>query len=105
MRFTQGPWRAEDHGGWYTVRDRRNIHVVTVEPFDAAVGADVEGNARLIAAAPDMLEVCAAVVAGWHADAHNFLRPEPRHVEQARQAIAKATNMTPAEFLAARTPA
>ncbi|KKK88412.1 hypothetical protein LCGC14_2743400, partial [marine sediment metagenome] len=63
-KHTPGPWRAEDHGEvqdyrgrMVTIRDRRNIHVATVDGLDASVRGQELANARLIAAAPELLKV------------------------------------------------
>ena len=63
-RHTPGPWRLDRHtyhvgpqGGWWTVRDARNISIVAVEPFDAAISdGETAANAHLIAAAPTMAD-------------------------------------------------
>ncbi len=62
-KHTPGPWRAEDHGEvqshrgrMVTIRDQRNIHVATVDGLDASVRGQELANARLIAAAPELLE-------------------------------------------------
>lgn len=51
--------------------------------------AEREANARLIAAAPELLAVARAVLDAWHANGRNFERPEPAHVTQARAVLAR----------------
>ncbi len=90
---TPGPWRLENNiaYGWktnpysITVR-KRGVHSVAVANIPAKQTITREealANARLIAAAPDLLEALEAVICGvpdtWEA------------VKNARQAIAKAT--------------
>ncbi|KKM83064.1 hypothetical protein LCGC14_1313170 [marine sediment metagenome] len=62
-KHTSGPWRAEDHGEiqahrgrMVTIRDSRNIHIATVDGLDASVRGQELANARLIAAAPELLK-------------------------------------------------
>jgi hypothetical protein len=50
-----------------------------------------EANAKLIAAAPDLLEACDAVLTKWHSKPSNFNKTEPIYLEQIRKAIKKAT--------------
>ena len=53
-----------------------------------------EANARLIAAAPDLLEACKAALDAWHAKDSNFERElnkgTPEWLSSVRTAIAKA---------------
>lgn len=49
-----------------------------------------EANARLIAAAPDLLEACKQFIDEWHANNQNFYRLEPKSLTMMRAAIAKA---------------
>ena len=67
MEHTPGPWIAEDHGEvqshrgrMVTIRDKRNIHLATVDGLDASVRGQESANARLIAAAPALLEALEA---------------------------------------------
>jgi hypothetical protein len=56
-----GPWsfiRPEGSNGWYDVRNRHGINVATCYNYEEA-----EHHARLIAAAPDMLE---ALIRIWN---------------------------------------
>jgi hypothetical protein len=55
MTRTPGPWRYE--AATKTIRSvPANYWLATMDSFDGAV--DHEANARLIAAAPDLLEAC-----------------------------------------------
>jgi hypothetical protein len=75
MKHTPGPWTAVRHepmilsrSPWmgpqefYTVRDKRNVHIVTVEPFDGLVKDDIPGNAQLMAASPELLKLAERLV-------------------------------------------
>ena len=91
MNFTPGPWRLSTldiddivkgefgHGG---------VYVATVQFSRGDIpDAEVEANARLIAAAPDLYEACRALVAGFGlAD----LEDDDPDIVQGRAAIAKA---------------
>jgi hypothetical protein len=64
IKHTPGPWRAERHGSIMATVDgaRRQVALATGDPSpvsepDSAV-AIRDANALLIAAAPDLLEVC-----------------------------------------------
>lgn len=53
MKHTKGPWRYED--GTKTIRSVPGNHwIASLDSWDGAI--DNEANARLIAAAPEMLE-------------------------------------------------
>jgi hypothetical protein len=52
---TPGPWHVGQYNGVYDERDRS---VLSLEPKEEA-----EANARLIAAAPELLEACRAAIA------------------------------------------
>jgi hypothetical protein len=96
--FTPGPWEHDFASG---IRDG---HAALIEYFvrrygdDVAIAADIvnpdtgtpsEANARLIAAAPELLEALEAFVA-WHSNPampHNDI---VEITEKARAAIAKA---------------
>jgi hypothetical protein len=49
---TPGPWRAD---GTVIYAGRHNLNLAELEPSDYIRRAEQEANARLIAAAPDML--------------------------------------------------
>ena len=61
---TPGPWTAENHRVFSNIHDLptlRHITTVTYQRNDAETYA----NARLIAAAPDLLAACEAALAGF----------------------------------------
>jgi len=51
---------------------------------------EVEANAKLIAAAPELLEACQAALNSWHSKPSNFYKKEPLYLEMLRKAINKA---------------
>ena len=88
MTHTKGPWRAEltadeRHGEIWA----ENGQKITV--LDCRYGeiGEPEANARLIAAAPELLEALDALL--WAA-AEKTLKQKEEVWEQARRAIAKA---------------
>jgi len=81
-QHTPGPWRASIYCIWGGING--DTYVAGTQ---TAIGADAqEANARLIAAAPELLEALEAVVACW-----NHHDVGKAYVEDlARAAIAKA---------------
>jgi len=97
---TPGPWAIQEladnwHGydGWKTfcVRSPRNVHLATVGDVDRFHQDDHEANARLIAAAPDLLFVARLVAEGYNdwPESHGSL-PSDDTIRLLRAAIAKA---------------
>ena len=65
MKHTQGKWEIQlletdksGYKGWntYCIRASNNCHLATVGDVDRFHANDTEANARLIAAAPDLLK-------------------------------------------------
>ena len=83
MTHTKGPWEASEHGAY---RDYKGNNIVILGDdlrIAVVLGYDTDetqANARLIAAAPDLLEVLEALLEG-----------DFNVAEKARLAIAKAT--------------
>jgi citrate lyase beta subunit len=103
-RHTPGPWfLAEKVEGKHTVTNLRRIrsererieHGAVCEVYGIADGSEAHANARLIAAAPELLEAlewCAETLAVFVAD--GSAAPESvigKNLTTARAAIAKAT--------------
>ena len=95
-KHTPGPWAfnhlmGEIHtdigADWET--DTGNI-VADIKIAKIYGGIGSQHNAALIAAAPELLAVCEKMVDDWHEDNNNMDRPEPKYLEMARAAIAKA---------------
>ena len=93
---TPGPWKAEPNfrsSGWFVDQPTGARRIALVNERDASIERpECEANARLIAAAPELLEALK--------DVHRFLNEEPtaRTLQQkmtidavVRAAIAKAT--------------
>ena len=107
-KHTPGPWTASqwhdsatDQGGW-TIS--ANGHLLPMSDMDSGDGDNPEANARLIAAAPELLEACVELLA---AERFSVRPPETvmqaeaklgrirKAVAQAEAAIAKATGEQP----------
>ena len=105
-QHTPGPWRVKQTGFTY-FRDTWNIngfHQVACfqNPQDCQLATvyDVEANARLIAAAPELLAALAGCADALREAGKDFARANPHavrpnlyelHEKAARAAIAKAT--------------
>ena len=61
QQFTPGPWRY-DSGMVYTADLSIPIARMDREPGNGTFGAERDANARLIAAAPDLLAACEAMI-------------------------------------------
>jgi len=80
VKHTPGPWRVNHR----CVEDEARNAIASVYRNVDGTGHN-KANARLIAAAPDLLAACEAILSGWgHQDGVS------RAVEKARAARAKA---------------
>jgi hypothetical protein len=91
MTHTPGPWRIEERNGMaanqygrFNVSASHYSRPGVIDGRDCVVEVRDEANARLIAAAPDLLEALKNLVA-FLDDQDNF-----KFTEEARAAIAKA---------------
>ena len=92
--FTPGPWRAE-FPDEISVRDADGGRIAILANLKGRLGmkgrrdtSEVEANARLIAAAPDLLEALQEMV-------RTFAKNHALAVDVARAAIARATGEQP----------
>jgi hypothetical protein len=86
MKHTPGPWHVEpDEYQWLVISDCNYRYVALVGDKDRF--ADDAANARLIAAAPDLLAACERAL-GWFEGDYGVNHPE---TVELRAAIAKAT--------------
>ena len=88
-KHTPGPWKAE---GWESVVvNDTNGNTLVLMPGASYGLAAVKANARLIAAAPDLLAACKAVDDAWTGGENGDWRGAlDRALGMARAAIAKA---------------
>lgn len=82
MLHTPGPWSINDQNP-----DDEEIEAPS-GPVAIALGREAEANARLIAAAPDLLAALEECL--LNSDIHGKYGPPARSLEKARAAIAKA---------------
>jgi hypothetical protein len=90
---TPGPWTTQElehayHGyeNWntYCIRSPQNVHIATIGHVDRYHEQDHEANARLIAAAPELLEAL-EFISKWE-----NMKPENALPKQLHNAIASA---------------
>lgn len=96
-KHTPGPWRYEGAEVWATAPMRFNLTTAGTPMIatlcrheDAEGGFPVEANARLIAAAPELLEALTGLVAAYEALGEAVGRDGSWH-SHALAAISKAT--------------
>lgn len=61
-KHTPGPWKQEYEGG--SISQSSNIHKIIVYDEGKFDNEEGQANARLIAAAPELLEACKTVLKG-----------------------------------------
>lgn len=89
--FTPGPWRiklTERFGPWVVDDNGWHVAEVSVLHREIRTREETDANARLIAAAPDLLE--ALLVAHDHIDMAALEISHCKDAEQIRAAIAKS---------------
>ncbi len=84
-KHTPGPWQIES-GGARLINTQ--AHVISASDGLGPVAYSTGSNARLIAAAPDLLEALQRMVAAWGS---GFDEGDSPSLDKARAAIAKAT--------------
>jgi hypothetical protein len=93
MKHTSGKWEAygpDTCGAGRVFVEYKPGHMMNIcEPGYAIKSQEALANARLIAAAPELLEACKTVLTDWHNKPSNFYKKEPTHLEKIRAAIAK----------------
>ncbi len=85
---TAGPWEVSSGDIWAVSPWNARVKIASVTRFASMNGINADANARLIAAAPDLLELARQIIGAdeddtWSSD-RGWL------VERARAAIAKA---------------
>ena len=98
-KHTQGPWKADGYSIRQSSTGTRHVaeiaytgpHHTPPEEYPKSCRLQDEANARLIAAAPELLEALQGMLDGYDDD---YTHDEPP-CKAARAVIAKATNETP----------
>jgi hypothetical protein len=92
-KHTQGPWIVAPSSNKGNGSGWRDIHSISGEFSPSYVGEALEQDARLIAAAPDLLKALERIAAGQEmTDAYGLADVITRYQRIAMEAIAKATN-------------
>lgn len=88
QQHASGPWKAMHNGTFWEVNYKADDQesITEYSPTVAIICGEKEENARLIAAAPELLEFAMAVVRYAGNSGDDYL------ADKAREAIAKATN-------------
>ncbi len=92
-QHTPGPWEVEEGGGnnLRVVGTGNNSCIICGMPTWDAQPEEMDGNARLIAAAPALLAACKALLAEFPEPPNDFVARFPSSaVRTARAAIAQA---------------
>lgn len=87
VKHTPGPWKAELRDGMKTISSHEEPYTIICKPHHA--GGDVEANARLIAAAPELLEALEDLTFHVMNNSIPFSVLQEK-IKKAQQAIAKA---------------
>ncbi len=99
IKHSPGPWtmsrpmgtgHLEGREPWFWVSADRTLHLQVAACPDGYVAGENEANARLIAAAPELLEACIYLVQGIEACGLTGV-----YLDLARAAIAKAEEVKP----------
>ena len=90
QQHTPGPWRVTYDGTAYFVQEHLKTEVLSVDEHGNPCewSKEREDNARLISAAPELLEALEEIVSAADGDGWNQL---DGNLRKARAAIAKAT--------------
>lgn len=84
--YTPGPWSATYDGVWAKTPWNATVRLATITHPSPMNGIDGGANARLICAAPDLLEALLGCIPQLELG-----NGEAEHIKAARAAIAKAT--------------
>ena len=99
MSYTKGPWFFADDGTLGTVQDAAGRTIAQAQQISHrdrhTNHAERQANARLIAAAPDLLEACQITVKAVEDGFENAAMDFSEAMEKLKAAIAKAEGCEP----------
>ncbi len=87
--YTPGPWTVAELDRLYVNSPGGTIVIHPGGSYRAKIG-ELQANARLIAAAPELLEAGKEALAWWHSIPSNIEKKEPGWLALVRAAIRKA---------------
>lgn len=96
---TPGPWTAEDQSGtdvhFFTIRSPQNCYIAGLHEYDGQTTPAMASNARLLAAAPELLEALESFLrapsVGSNGPGSSTIVVQDFNLRAARAAILKAT--------------
>jgi hypothetical protein len=95
-KFTKGEWKIlwGNYTHFATI-NTDSMHRICALEVDQSKGhmigaEEQEANAKLIAAAPELYDVCVNVLTKWHSKSSNFNKKEPEYLQPIRDALQKA---------------
>lgn len=96
MKHTSGPWISHSDNNIYPLWDEDGEHAIadTIDELKERSKEETEANARLIAAAPDLLVALKSLVQVTNyliEHNHTFNEVACAYLEEAREAISRAT--------------
>ncbi|HDZ77106.1 MAG TPA: hypothetical protein ENH41_03385 [Candidatus Omnitrophica bacterium] len=87
-KHTPGPWRVKESGGCVCSDNKTICQLISINDGALSITPEVEGNAKLISAAPDLLEALKGLLS---CDLHkNLTGGYQFHIENAEEAIKRA---------------
>lgn len=96
-KHTPGPWVVKSARSGFYVESQFDVIVESLDEYGRYGAIDDEANARLIAAAPELLEALKSIAEFWNRDQNEeaMIGACWHAVETAEAAIAKAEGVQP----------
>lgn len=95
-KYTLGPWTTEDTSGGTVILAYSGVETICIAKLTVnMLGDSNQANARLIAAAPDLLEVARLILTEWERPTEGVKAGEliarlSQYASEAKAAISKA---------------